>query len=108
MARRIQPLREESVDLQYECVAVCRLNSDAFECGLELFERLERDAAGSLHSAEGAGDWGQKLEWVDGVETGWIESIGARCGWVKQFQESGYEQRLASEGLFLFEECGNW
>ena len=107
MGRRVERVREASVDLQWKRVVIAGAHGNAPDDKRELFERFERDGVGSFHSVEGAVDRRQQSEWAERVACGGTESIGTRGGWVEQFQESGNEQCVAREGMSLAEECGD-
>ena len=107
MSRRVEHVREASVDLQWKRVVITGFNNDAPDDKRELLERFGRDGVGSFHSVEGAVDWRQQSEWVERVACGGTESAGTRGGWVEQFQESGNEQCVTREGVSLAEECGD-
>ena len=107
MDRRVEHVREASVDLQWKRVVIAGAHGNAPDDKRELFERFERDGVGSVHSVEGAVDRRQQSEWVERVACGGTESSGPRGGWVEQFQESGNEQCVTREGVSLAEECGD-
>ena len=108
MSRRVERVREASVDLQWKRVVIAGFNNNAPDDKRELLERFERDGVGSFHSAEGAVDRRQQSEWVERVACGGTESAGTRGGGVEQFQESWNKQCVAREGVSLAEECGDW
>ena len=56
MDRRVERVREASVDLQWKRVVIAGFNNDAPDDKRELLERFERDGVGSVHSVEGAVD----------------------------------------------------
>lgn len=107
MGRRVQRVREASVDLQWKRVVIAGAHGNAPDDRRQLFERFERDGVGSVHSVEGAVDRRQQSEWVERVACDGNESAGTRGGWVEQFQESGNEQCVTREGVSLAEECGD-
>ena len=107
MSRRVEHVREASVDLQWKRVVIAGAHGNAPDDKRELLERFERDGVGSVHSVEGAVDRRQQSEWAERVACGGTESIGTRGGWVEQFQESGNEQCVACDGVSLAEECGD-
>ena len=56
MDRRVQRVREASVDLQWKRVVIAGAHGNAPDDRRQLFERFERDGVGSVHSVEGAVD----------------------------------------------------
>ena len=92
MGRRVEHVREASVDLQWKRVVIAGAHGNAPDDRRQLFERFERDGVGSVHSVEGAVDRRQQSEWVECVAIGWVEWVGARGGWVEQLQEQRQQQ----------------
>ena len=56
MDRRVERVREASVDLQWKRVVIAGGHGNAPDDRRQLFERFERDGVGSVHSVEGAVD----------------------------------------------------